>query len=78
MSRWMAGPLIYCAQLAAALMGCWFLTQPLPPVIRLGINAVLAGVVGLWLLWRVGLSSELRVELSTIAARAKNRFPKIF
>jgi hypothetical protein len=76
MSRWMAGSMMYCGLLAAVLVGCWFLTRPLPPIIRLGVNAVFSGVAGLWLLWRVGLSSELRVELSVIAARAKNRFPK--
>lgn len=77
MARWVAGPMMYCGLLAAVLMGCWFLTQPLPPALRLGLNAVLSGVAGLWLLWRVGLSSELRDELRVIAARARNRFPKI-
>ncbi|HEY0549946.1 MAG TPA: oligosaccharide flippase family protein [Verrucomicrobiae bacterium] len=78
MSRWIAGPIIYCALLAAVLVGCWFLTQPLGPILRLALNAILAGVVGLWLLWRLGLSSELRDELRVVAVRARNRFPKIF
>ena len=75
---WMGTAAAYLVLFAPILIACRFLTAPLPLLLRLATDAAVAAVIGLWLLWRVGLTPELRKELRSIAGRGKTYLPKFF
>jgi O-antigen/teichoic acid export membrane protein len=75
---WMAGPMKYFLLFGLILTGCRFLTEPLSPIVRLFVNAAIAGIAGLWLLLQVGLTAELRAETRIIVTRIKTRLPNLF
>ncbi|HSY73946.1 MAG TPA: hypothetical protein VK810_00620 [Dongiaceae bacterium] len=70
---WLDGPSKYIMLFSLILIGCKFFTEAWPPLSCLAVNAVISAASGLWLLWRVALTAELRRELWSIAARIPDR-----
>jgi len=73
---WMAAPLKQLLLFAPVLVGCKFMTQALPSLDRFVINASVAGTVGLWLFWRVGLTTEFRREARGMLGKVRSRLVK--
>jgi O-antigen/teichoic acid export membrane protein len=78
LTGWMAGPVKYLVLFAVVLTICRFATEPFLPIIRLAVDIAVSGISGLWFLWQIGLTSELRGELRYAANRIKARLPKMF
>lgn len=70
---WLARPVKFLVLFALLLFGCKFSTLPLNSLPRFGFNATIAGACGLWLLWRVALTKELRNEILAVAQRFSSR-----
>lgn len=70
---WLKFParLFACLLIVAAAL--WFGTRQLPPVVRLVLDAAGYGLLGSFLLWRLGLPESLRQELGKFIARFRNR-----
>jgi O-antigen/teichoic acid export membrane protein len=61
--------------LALAPLGilCWWLVQPLTPVLRLAVSGFAVGTTGAFLLWTLGLPPALREELGVMFVKIRHR-----
>ncbi|MEO8352075.1 MAG: hypothetical protein ABI680_10105, partial [Chthoniobacteraceae bacterium] len=69
-AAWFLPPARLLALFAPIALGVWMLTRPLAPASQLAINAGVLGLIGITLLWIIGLDSAHRSEFGAMLRNA--------
>lgn len=62
--RWLRSPIGVAVGVAAVAIPLWYLTRTVAPLPQLLLRAIILGPVAIFCLWRFGLPSHLRTELT--------------
>jgi hypothetical protein len=71
---WLAPAARLALALAPLAFATWWMLRPVPALPRFITGGLVVGTVGIFLLWRLGLTPSLRHDISSMLAKWKGRF----